>query len=261
VSGAPYDRTPVVVAGATAVVSCGLLTLAIWRGWLGPDVGRGATFCESASGSVVRQPANTFSNVGFVAAGLLIAWHAAGLRRGLVIDRRLATAMACLVVLLGPGSAAMHATQSAVGGHLDMFSMYLIAAFAAAYATMRWRRGGPGVLAGAFVGGVAFCELAGLWGGTLPVVAYAGNAAFGLLLIVAVVLEIRIMRRGQTMARRGYAYASLATMLIAFGIWNASKAWLCDPHSLIQGHAIWHVLGAVAAYLLYRYYASEVAAD
>jgi hypothetical protein len=190
---------------------------------------------------------------------VLIAWHAGGLRRGLVIDRRLATAMACIVVLLGPGSAAMHATQSAVGGHLDMLSMYLIAAFAAAYATMRWRRAGPGVLAVTFTGGVVFCELAGVWGGTLPVVTYAGNAAFGLLLIVAIVIEVRIMRRGETTARRGYAYASLASMLIAFGIWNASKAWLCDPHSLIQGHAIWHVLGAVAAYLLYRYYASETA--
>ena len=254
-----HDRTPLIVAGATAAVSCGLLALAIWRGWLGPDVGRGATFCEAASGSVIRQPANTLSNVGFVAAGLLIAWHAGGRRRGRVADRRLATAMACIVVLLGPGSAAMHATQSAVGGHLDMLSMYLIAAFAAAYATMRWRRGGSGVLAGAFVAGVAFCELAGAWGGRLPVVMSSGNAAFGVLLIVAVVIEVRIMRRGETRSRRGYAYASLATMLVAFGIWNASKAWLCDPHSLIQGHAIWHVLGAVAAYLLYRYYASEEA--
>ena len=71
--------------------------------------------------------------------------------------------MACLVVLLGPGSAAMHATQSALGGHLDMLSMYLVAAFAAAYATMRWLRGGTGLLAATFVGGVAFCELVGPW--------------------------------------------------------------------------------------------------
>ena len=50
---------------------------------------------------------------------------------------------------------------------------------------------------------------------------------------------------------------SLATILTAFAIWNAAKAWLCDPRSLIQGHAIWHVLCAVSAYYLYRYYASE----
>jgi len=251
---------PVIIAGATAVVSCGLLALAIWLGWLGPDVGRGANFCEAARAGIVRQPANTFSNAGFVAAGLLIAWHA-GRRDSagvLATHRHLATAMACLVVLLGPGSAAMHATQSALGGHIDMLSMYLIASFAAAYAAMRWLRGGVPLLALAFVGGVAFCELVGLWDGTVPVVTYSGNAAFALLLIIATMLEVLIMQRGETRAWRPYAYASLASILTAFAIWNATKEWLCDPYSLVQGHAIWHLLGALAAYLLYRYYASEV---
>ena len=224
-------------------------------------MGRGANFCEAARAWIVRQPANTFSNLGFVAAGLLIAWHA-GLRAnaGGVLSARhhLATAMACLVVLLGPGSAAMHATQSALGGHIDMLSMYLIASFAAAYAAMRWLRGGIPLFVVAFVGGVAFCELVGAWGGTVPVVTYSGNAAFALLLLAATVLEVLLMRRGETRARRLYAYASLVSILTAFAVWNVTKDWLCDPRSLVQGHAIWHLLGAVAAYLLYRYYASEV---
>ena len=258
------DRGPIIIAAGTAVFSCGLLALGIWRGWLGADVGRGANFCEAAREWVVRQPANTFSNMGFVAAGLLIAWHA-GIRgnigTNLSMHRQLATAMACLVVLLGPGSAAMHATQSAIGGHLDMLSMYLFASFAAAYATMRWLRGGTQLLAATFVGGVAFCELVGLWGVKLPVVMHPGNAAFALLLVVATALEALIMRRSEAHARRRYAYASLASILTAFAIWNATKDWLCDPHSLIQGHAIWHVLGAVSAYFLYRYYASEEVGD
>jgi hypothetical protein len=257
-------RTPIIFAGATAVVSCGLMALAVWRGWLGMDVGRGANFCEAARDWAVRQPANTFSNAGFVAAGLLIAWHAGG--RGIVgatlsAHRHLPTAMACLVVLLGPGSAAMHATQSAVGGDLDMLSMYLVASFAAAYAVMRWRRGGTPHFAATFVAGIAFCELVGLWGAKLPVVMYSGNAAFALLLVGATGLEVMIMRRGEVHARRAYAIASLTSILIAFAIWNATKTWLCDPYSFIQGHAIWHVLGAVSAYFLYRYYASEVVAD
>ena len=254
------DRRPIVAAAATAFVSCGLLALAIGRGWLGADVGRGAGFCEAARDWVVAQPANTFSNVGFVAAGLLIAWHAGNrdnLGTTLSAHRHLATAMACLVVLLGPGSAAMHATQSAAGGHLDMLSMYLIAAFAAAYAAMRWLGAGVATFVATFAAGVAFCELVGAWGGVIPVVMSSGNAAFGLLLIVATVLEVLIMRSGAVRARRGFAYASLAALCTAFVIWNVTKAWLCDPHSLVQGHAIWHLLGAAAAYLLYRYYASE----
>lgn len=254
------DRSPVVIAGATAVVSCGLLAVAIWQGWLGPDVGRGANFCEAARGWAIRQPANTFSNLGFVTAGLLIAWHASvrtNLGATVSAHRHLATAVACLVVLLGPGSAAMHATQTAVGGHLDMLSMYLVAAFAAAYALTRWLRGGPRLLAVSFVAGIAFCELLGLWSTALPVVMYSGNVAFAILLITATTLEVLIARRGEVHARRVFAYGSLASMLAAFAIWNVSKTWLCDPHSVIQGHAIWHILGAVSAYLLYRYYASE----
>jgi hypothetical protein len=259
------DPRPIAIAGATAVVSCGLLAVAIGRGWLGADVGRGANFCEAGRDWVVRQPANTFSNLGFVGAGLLIAWHA-GARRGdarradvLLARPHLATAMACIVVLLGPGSAAMHATQSALGGHLDLLSMYLVASFAAAYAATRWVRGGTALLAATFVGGVALCEFVGSWPVRPPVVNHPGNAAFGLLLIGATVIEVLIARRGETRARRAYAYASLAAMLTAFAIWNATKTWLCDPDSLIQGHAIWHLLGAVSAYFLYRYYASEEA--
>jgi hypothetical protein len=243
---------PLAVAAALAVASCGLLALAIVGGRLGADVGRGANFCEAAREGLVRQPANTFSNLGFVLAGLLIAWHA----RGLESRRGLATAFACLVVLLGPGSAAMHATQTALGGHLDMASMYVVASAIAAYAATRWLRRGAAFLAVAFAGGLILCELVGAWAVQVPVVMTAGNAIFGLLLVVAVVLEGLMMRRGSA-GRRGFAFASVATILAAFAIWNAARAWLCDPHSLLQGHAAWHLLGAVAAYLLYRYYASE----
>lgn len=258
------DRRPILITAVTAAASCGLLALAIWRGWLGDDVGRGANFCEAPREGLVRQPANTFSNVGFVAAGLLIAWHASAREHvgtTLLKHRHLATAIACIVVLLGPGSAAMHATQSALGGDLDMLSMYLIASFAVAYAVMRWRRGGVRLLAGVFVAGVVACEVVGSFDVTLPVVSHPGNAAFAILLISATALEILILRRGEASAKRVYAYASLASMLIAFAIWNATKTWLCDPHSLVQGHAIWHLLGAVSAYFLYRYYASEEIVD
>ena len=105
----------------------------------------------------MRQPVNTLSNLGFVVAGLAIALRAGrpgGLGRGTMARRPgLATAYACLVVLLGPGSMAMHATESDVGGHVDMASMYLVAAFASSYAAMRRFDRGPVFLAVAFVDG------------------------------------------------------------------------------------------------------------
>lgn len=248
------------VTGTVAAVSVGLLAAALGSGWLGPDVWRGATFCEAAVHGPVVQPANTWSNAGFVVAGLVIAWRAGDVeRRGATFTRypALATCFACLVVLLGPGSAAMHATQSALGGHLDVLSMYLVAGFAAAYALMRWTRRGPGTFAAVLAALVLACELVGRWDREIPVVMFSGNLAFGVLLVLAVTLEVRIARRGEVSLDLRYAWLAVAAMAAAFAIWNLSRHGLCRPHSLLQGHAAWHLLNALAAYLLYRLYASE----
>ena len=47
--------------------------------------------------------------------------------------------------------------------------------------------------------------------------------------------------------------------VIAAVIWHFSKTGniLCYEYSLIQGHAVWHILDALALYFLFRYYVSE----
>ena len=248
---------PVAITGTVALVSTGLLVLAVGQGWLGPDVGRGANFCEAARDGFVRQPANTLSNAGFVVAGLLVAVRAGRLPANGVVSPTVATFFACIVTLLGPGSAAMHATQSEWGGHLDMLSMYLVASFAAAWAWTRWTRRGTPALIAAYVAGIAACELVGLWPDPVPVVHYAGNLAFAVLLMAAVVLEVLLWRRGESARTVAYGVVALAAMLVAFTIWLLSNAGWCDPASLLQGHAAWHLLCAVAAYFLFRFYESE----
>jgi hypothetical protein len=48
-------------------------------------------------------------------------------------------------------------------------------------------------------------------------------------------------------------------LLVAFVVWSLGKDGgpLCDPQSLLQPHAVWHLLDALAAWLLFRYYASS----
>lgn len=248
---------PVATASAVAAGSVVLLAVAVAQGWLGPDVGRGANFCEAARDGLVRQPANTFSNLGFVVAGLLVARRAGRLPADAVMSPTVATFFACVVVLLGPASAAMHATQSEWGGHLDMLSMYLVAGFAASWAWVRWARRGTTAFVTAYVACVAACELVGLWPEPVPVVHYSGNLAFGLLLVTAVVLETVLWRRGETSIVFRHGVVALVAMLVAFTIWLLTNAGMCDPHSLLQGHAVWHLLCAVSAYWLFRMYASE----
>lgn len=238
---AAVSRRPVLAAAVAAVLSLGLFALAVAFGWLGPDVGRGAGFCEVSDGPL-NQPVNTLSNLGFVVAGLLVALRVQQGRAGAV---RLPTAYAVLVVLLGPGSMAMHATGTVAGGELDVLSMYLVAAFALAQAVARTSAGTATVFALA----LAAQEAANLSRVEVPVVHEAGNAAFALTLLVAVVVE----------ARRGTRWLAAAggALVVAFAVWNTAQTGsaLCFPHSLYQGHGVWHLLCAVSAYCLFRHWA------
>jgi hypothetical protein len=50
-------------------------------------------------------------------------------------------------------------------------------------------------------------------------------------------------------------------MMFAFVIWALDRERLiCYPDSLLQGHALWHTLGAVAATCLFRSYEEEAGA-
>lgn len=263
-SGAPArtDRRPLALAVVTAALSLGAVLAAARWGWLGPDVGRGDGFCEVARRGWIRQPANTWSNLGFVAAGLAVAVHAGNrLRLGLTLGAHpgLAAAFAVLVVLLGPGSMAMHATQSDLGGHLDLLSMFLVSGFALAYAVMRFSGRGPALFAVVFTVAVLAGMAVHLRGGTVPLMGHVGNAAFAVQLWVAIGLEVALARRRAARQDVRWAAASVLTLVSAFAIWTTGMrghAW-CRPESLLQQHAAWHLLCAAAAYLLFRHYAAE----
>lgn len=251
------DIRPLHLATFVAVLTLGLLWVGAVHGWLGPDVGRGGAFCEAARTGLIKQPANALSNLGFVAAGLVIAWQAG--RPGGALERRgLATAYAVLVVVLGPGSMAMHATETNIGGRLDTLSMYLLASFAAAYALMRLTGAGVGAFGAMFAVLVVGCELVERAGLSVPVLMTGGNVAFAVLLLFAALAEARWLRRRGSRGL-GWGIGALASMALAFSIWNLAKDGgpLCHPHSLLQGHAAWHLLCALAAYCLYRLYAAS----
>ena len=252
------DWLPLAVTAVVAVVSLGgVLVAARWQ-WLGPDAGRGDNFCEAARDGWIRQPVNTWSNLAFVLAGLAIAWRARRPRGWLPEGRGLTTALAVVVTLLGPASMAMHATQSALGGRLDLLSIYLIASFAFAYALMRLARRGAAAFAAAFGISLVACEVVEDLGFHVPVVHTGANLAFALLLLGAVGMEAVLISRRDTLRDSRIGYAALTCLLVAFAVWNVwqtGSAW-CRPGSLVQGHGIWHALDALAAFLLYRYYAS-----
>ena len=144
-----------------------------------------------------------------------------------------------------------------------MLSMYLVAAFAVAYAAMRRFDRGPVFLGLAFVAVIAVCELVGTYDRPIPVVEFSGNVAFGVFLLTAVWLEREGATRSGTALDLRWLGAAVGSLALAFAVWNTAKAGsaLCWPHSVYQGHGVWHLLCAVSAYCLFRLYVSERAGD
>jgi hypothetical protein len=81
---------------------------------------------------------------------------------------------------------------------------------------------------------------------------------FAVILLLAIVVELVLARPLRTGVQARYYLIGMALTALAFAIWNLDqKGLVCQPASLLQGHAIWHLLGAIATWLSFRYYCSE----
>ena len=219
-----------------------------WETWRPATCFPDDCFCEAVRDTLVRQPANTWSSLAFVIVALWVA--VLRLRRGLS-GAALSDAEAGLfsgsLALIGLASAFYHASLTFAGQVFDVSGMYLVATFILLHRLgPRWRISPPRSVFG-FVGANAALM-------TLQVTAPSmRRPAFGILLVAALVVEWKSSRSG-----RAWLGAGALLMAVAFGIWVVDRERLvCAPQSPVQGHAIWHLLGALAAACLWRSYETE----
>ena len=106
-------------------------------------------FCEAIGSGAVAQPANAWSSLAFVLAGLWIAqpsargkYKARNRMAGEPAYRRL---YGCALVAIGLGSYFYHATLTFAGQVCDMSGMYLLITFALFYGAARIARLRTGV--------------------------------------------------------------------------------------------------------------------
>ncbi|MCC6269889.1 MAG: ceramidase domain-containing protein [Microbacteriaceae bacterium] len=209
----------------------------------------GHCFCEHA-GEFPGQLANSVSSFAFVFFGVWVLLSrrnpASGTR-----EHRLAPLLGITMLFIGVSSFFYHATLSFFGQFLDIFSMFtfgLLLFFGALYRAGRLR--GGYALAGFVAASVVF----GLLQFAYP---DARRILFAVLLVPGIILELTPFITGHNpRSRRVWAiYAGLAVMVVAYGIWLLDQSPVfCERGSLLQGHAIWHTLGAVAAFLVFIHY-------
>ncbi len=210
-------------------------------------------FCElPRAGTLVLQPANTWSSFGYVLIGFLMIVAPAGRDAASAMPPLAARTLGLTAIVVGLGSALMHATLTLWGQFLDVLGMYLVGSFLLVRALARWRSISDGRAIALYV------ALCGVLTALLIAMPEVRRWLFAVLLILAIVVELVFARRLRPGARLAFYLGGIFATALAFAIWILDQqGTICAPHSLLQGHAIWHLLGGASLWLSYAYYRSE----
>jgi hypothetical protein len=209
---------------------------------------RPAEFCEESLCSWVRQPANTWTNIGFILAGIAIL--RAARRDGFEHLRGLAL----IALATGVGSAFFHASETFIGRLFDYGGMYLGASYMLAVNVRRWLLlGRPAIRAIFWASTAAPLLLMFIYDGyAQSIYVVEGMFCCG---FVEAILYLRQRRKGPRV-RYKWLVGYWIVFLVAFTFWWLDKTRaLCSPgNHWISGHGAWHLLDALALFLVYLFY-------
>jgi len=234
----------------------GLITLppTVWNVWTPATCLKTGCFCESANAhSPIRQPANTVSSLMFVFSGMIVL---AQMNQNNPVRRLpdIYTAiMGIAAIIIGVGSAFYHASLTFIGQFFDVFGMFLLAAFALVYA---WER----IWDLRLTTTLSLYLALNLFLSWLQIaIPDTRRYAFAIVLVVALMFEYYFRLKAKPSIEVKWLSIGIGLLTLAYMIWILDNTRLvCFENSLLQGHAAWHILGAVSGLFLYRYYVSEV---
>ena len=228
---------------------------------LGPDWSKFAPatctathcFCELPRvGNLMLQPANSLSSFGYVMIGFLMVGIARAGDTASALSPLAMQTLGVTSIIVGLGSAVLHATLTLWGQFFDVVGMYLVGSFFLVRALARWRNIPDGRATALFIG------LSGMLILLLIILPEIRRWLFAVLLILAIIVELAFARPLRSGARLKYYLGGLFATALAFGIWILDQQHIiCAPESLLQGHAVWHILGAASLWLTFCYYRSE----
>jgi len=233
--------------------------------WAGMTVSKSALtveYCEfNHTDRFFHQPMNTYSNLVYFFLGVLVLqislldYKNQGLKNGNRLEQfpLLSALMGICFIYLSFGSAFFHASLTYIGQRVDMNGTYgitLVLVSIALYhvlhkinfndkVKLRW------VIA-LLILIVLFLKVALL----IP----SGILLPSLILLLTVCVTVNYFQFKKQ--RSGWvAIISLALMVVAVKIRTLDvQKFGCNPHSLVQGHSVWHLLTGLSSFCSYSFF-------
>jgi len=224
-------------------------------------------FCESNRlCEAIVQPANTWSNLGFLMVGLLCLFI--GINDLKVRSPEIPNLMVrypVFSILLGisciylfMGSFLYHASLTKAFQKLDITGMYAVILSFIGYMIFRlfptryvkrkesYRSSHFIIAAAAVLFNIVF--FAGLWKVNV-------NILFPIFVLIAIATNTiynRLKKAHFQILYKRIFQLSMLVGLVSFTCWilDRQDIW-CSPDSFLQGHAVWHILNALCIFLLY----------
>lgn len=197
----------------------------------------GETDCEAFGSGWLVQPINAVSSLAFTVVGVaMVGW----VRSSSGPERVVRTGFTVGMVATGIGSFLFHGPQTSGSQFLhDITFLVTVAILAVANlgVGLHWATSTKWSVIALFTVATVVA---------LVVSPGVTNVITGVAVALLVVGDVAVRRVG-TVSRTWFAAAMIALVVaLAFLVLGRTGNLLCDPESVIQGHGMWHVFGAVS---------------
>lgn len=198
-------------------------------------------FCETNLCAWVEQPANTWSNIGYLIAAILIYQ-----RKDWRVQRLW---FAAIVFILFIGSTFFHMSATVIGRDMDLAGMLLLSSYSLSYTLSRSYKLKPaymyGIFAALFLSAVPFIH------------PQQGGIVFLMQFLITALLEFIYSAKHppSPMIKRSLVITFCLFMFALFlNIMDMNLIYCLPANNVITLHAIWHLICAYCIFLLVKYY-------
>jgi len=197
----------------------------------------GDSDCEFLDSGFLVQPVNAVSSLAYSLVGLaLVIWAFRVSGHARIVRIVFAVAM----ITIGLGSVMFHGPQGWGSQFLHDITFLTALLFLAVFNLTGAVSTKPSTAWGSF---------GALWFAIVVVLAISPGATnvVMILAVVGVVVSDVLLFRGEMRWSRWYVMAMItAVAAVAMFVLGRTDGLLCDPTATFQGHAVWHILSAVA---------------